>query len=163
MDGKTLAALFGTSQALVEANLAGINHEDSLVCPERGGNCINWIAGHILIARGAILNILGGEPFFSEEESKIYGRGSTTDVTANAVRYDRILEGLKLTGDEVVKRLNLYTDEQMSEILDSSLVPIKLPVPTRAAIIQAFLFHEAYHVGQTGLCRRVLGRESAIK
>ena len=161
MDGATLATIFSTSQSLLEANVDGITHVDSLIYPEKGGNCINWIAGHILNSRGTLLGVIGGKPFLDEEEGKIYGRKSTPDLSSNAVKFDRILDGLISTGNEVVGRLNSITDKEMSEILDSSRVPVKLPVPSLAAIVQLYIFHEAYHVGQTGFCRRVLGHKPA--
>ena len=44
---------------VININLEGITQEESLLSPEPGGNCINWVLGHMLISRDDINKILG--------------------------------------------------------------------------------------------------------
>jgi hypothetical protein len=41
--------------------------------------------------------------------------------------------------------------------------PTGNPDETVGSLLAAISFHEAYHVGQTGLLRRVVGREGVVK
>jgi hypothetical protein len=41
--------------------------------------------------------------------------------------------------------------------------PTGNPKETVGSLLAAFAFHEAYHVGQTGILRRVIGREGVVK
>ena len=62
---------------LLQNNTAEITDEDSLIQPEPGGNCLNWIVGHIVGARDLMLaDVLGGEGVLSTETRERYNRGS---------------------------------------------------------------------------------------
>ena len=52
---------------VVGANLAGLTHEDSLVQPRPGGNCLNWVLGHLLTVYDGTLPLLSQEPVMGEE------------------------------------------------------------------------------------------------
>jgi hypothetical protein len=41
--------------------------------------------------------------------------------------------------------------------------PTGNPKETVGSLLAALAFHEAYHVGQTGILRRVIGREGVVK
>ena len=71
-----LATGFAVSGWVLLANLEGISDEESVVQPKEAGNCVNWVAGHILMARGGLLKLLGEQPILSEEEAKPYQQGS---------------------------------------------------------------------------------------
>ncbi len=55
MSGEMLALQFGFNGYVLEVNTAGVTHEQSLWLPSPGGNCLNWIAGHILVTRFVML------------------------------------------------------------------------------------------------------------
>ena len=53
MTGSDLAKMFEFSYAAVSRNLDGVSHAESLVVPQPcGGNCLNWVFGHVVTARG---------------------------------------------------------------------------------------------------------------
>ena len=87
MDKQTLLAGYGLGQYLIAGNTGGVTHEESLVQPSRAGNCINWIAGHLLDARGIILGLLGGSPFLAAEETALYKRGSAISTFSPLVSF----------------------------------------------------------------------------
>ena len=49
MTGNDLAKMYEFSYGAINRNLDGLSHEESLVIPEPGGNCLNWVLGHIVI------------------------------------------------------------------------------------------------------------------
>lgn len=53
--------IFKFNGFVVNKNLEGISHEESLKSSDRGGNCINWVIGHIVVTRDVLLETLGLE------------------------------------------------------------------------------------------------------
>lgn len=38
---------------ILRLNVAGLTHEESLIQPRPGGNCLNWVMGHLLWISGS--------------------------------------------------------------------------------------------------------------
>ncbi len=164
MSRDVLAASFSISQQIILGNVLGIDHEESLKQPQSEGNCLNWIAGHILSSRTSILETLGEKPFLSEEEEKAYRRGSEPlKLGDEGVDFDKLRAGLMQSGGIIVSKLNSLEDDYMEAEIDPKEVPIPTEEPTRNGLLTFLLYHEAYHVGQLGMGRRLLGKEGAIK
>ena len=160
---QALANAFSISQMVYLGNIEGVSHDDSLFQPEKAGNCINWIAGHILAARGGLLQLLGEQPFLSDEEKVPYGRGSAGVKPGDTCcSLGRINEGMQSTGPIIVAKLTETPVEKYSEKLDPSAFPVPVEHPSVGTLISILLFHEGYHNGQIGLIRRALGKLPAI-
>ena len=71
-----LATGFAVGSMVIAMNLEDITNEEALVSPQQDGNCINWVAGHLLMARGGLLQMLGEQPSLSEDEAKTYKQAS---------------------------------------------------------------------------------------
>jgi len=83
MDPKTMAQTltiqYGYTTYLFGATPTGLTNEQALKQPSPGGNCLNWVAGHIVQARGATLAVLGQElPFSATEDGLAAGLASMT-------------------------------------------------------------------------------------
>ena len=164
MNKSTFLVGYSVSQQLVSGNTAGIDHEESLVQPSREGNCMNWVAGHLLVSRGQILGLLGAGPFLSEDETKLYQRGSApVKPEGESVDLERLRQGLEQTAEAIIGVLSGADESFLEEELDLPGFPIKMEKPTRGAFLTLFLFHEGYHAGQLGIVRRLLGKESVAK
>ena len=155
MKAETLAALYGLDHQVLRLNLDGITHEDSLVQPHPFGNCINWIMGHLVGQRSTILTMVGEQPIWGEAEIAMYKRGAPpiTDG-AKALPFDRIMADLDRSQELLVPALARLTENQLSVADERGTLADKL----------GFLqFHEAYHAGQIGLLRRLVGKEGKIQ
>src|SRR5271167_3923556 len=74
--GNDLASMYEFSYFAINRNLNDLTHEDSVFIPAPSGNCINWVLGHIISARGMMLLLTGaGTPVFSEAAA-VFQRGS---------------------------------------------------------------------------------------
>jgi hypothetical protein len=71
-----LKMLYDINHYAITVNLAGLTHNDSLLLPAGGGNCLNWVLGHILVSRNRILALLGEPPALNHEIGERYQRGS---------------------------------------------------------------------------------------
>ena len=56
-------------------NIEGISHEESIIFPNGEANCLNWIFGHLIRVRNALLQMLGENPVWNNEEFSFYDRG----------------------------------------------------------------------------------------
>jgi uncharacterized damage-inducible protein DinB len=164
MSRDALAASFSISQQIILGNVLDIDHEESLKQPQAEGNCLNWIAGHILASRASILEVLGEKPFLSEEEEKPYRRGTAPLKPGdNCAEFDKLRAGLMQSGGIIVSKLKSLDDDFIDAEIDPKEVPIPTEEPTRDGLLTFLLYHEAYHVGQLGLGRRLLAKAGAIK
>ncbi len=159
MDPAIYARQFGFCDYVLKANLAGVDQETSLVAPERGGNNLNWVLGHILATRNGIFKLFGIEPFWSDEQSAPYGRGSEPVTADRAMPLEELLAEFDRSQANLMALVSGLTPERLAE-------PLAEPNPilgdTLGTAMTAYCFHEAYHVGQTGILRRVVGLPGAI-
>jgi hypothetical protein len=134
-------------------NLDGLTHEDSLVQPP-SGNCLNWVLGHLLVHRSRMLETLG-EPAPIPEELKRYDRGSEpiTGDGPDVVRLERLRDELASSKEKVVAAIQKAGDEAFARPAGKGTVGQRLLMLS---------MHEAYHTGQTGLLRRMAGKERGI-
>ena len=163
MSKESLASAFAVAQYTIETNLDGIDHEQGLECPSPGGNCLNWITGHILATRGILLTHLGEASFLAKKEAEPYDRGAPPLKPGKpCVNLDRLREGLRRTSENLQARLKSLDGAEFEEMLDPSVFPVPMDPPTRGALLTLFLFHEGYHCGQLGMGRRLAGKEGRI-
>ena len=156
MDAKPIIHLLDFSNRSLGMNLEGVTHEESLIHPEAGGNCINWVLGHIVVHRDKMLGMLGQPTLLDEATTARYDRGSrpilaqddgvqTLEVLKDALEqsYDRVRAVLS-AADEAT-----FAAPSGKSTLGDSLVFL--------------LGHEWYHGGQVGLLRRITGHAGAIQ
>ena len=160
MTGSDLASLYEFSYYALNRNLDGVTNEESLLIPQPAGNCINWVLGHIVSARGLVLTLSGGTPLAMGNAAAHYQRGS-----GPIHRGDDVLDLATLRG--------LLADSQQQLIpalagITEALappVPEAMRRPPRTGSVGGALarlaFHEGYHNGQIGPLRR-LGKPGAI-
>ncbi len=152
----------GMIRDVVRINVAGVTHEDSLIQPVPGGNCLNWVMGHLLGVYNGVLPLLGQEPVMGEADLKRYARGAPALRTpADALDLGELLAAW----DKAIQRLDAGLAGLDAEALDrlAPRSPSGNPNETIRSLLSTIFFHQAYHAGQTGVLRRITGREGAIR
>ena len=150
------------TQFVLRANVDGLTQEESLVQPHSGGNCLNWVVGHLLCVYNQSLPLLGQEPVLQESALKRYDRGAPPlQDPAEALE----LQELLTAWDEATKRIDAGLASLSPETLDrpAPFSPSNNPNETVRSLLTTVFFHQAYHAGQTGILRRVAGKEGAIR
>lgn len=156
-----LVAQLGFSHFVIKANAGGLTHADSLVQPAPGGNCMNWVLGHILVARNDLMEFLGLEPLWDTQAREPYRRGGPPlSDPEGATAFDQLLVDLDATQRALTEALGQVPIKRLAEKAPFS--PTSDPNETVGSLLAGFVFHDAYHAGQTGLLRRITGREGAI-
>jgi uncharacterized damage-inducible protein DinB len=147
---------------VLRRNVDGFTQEDSLNQPQPGGNCLNWVLGHLIRTYDSVLPVFGQLPVLGASALKRYERGS---AELHEMGEALPLADLLTAWDEAAKRveagLGMLTAERMDEPAPFS--PTNNPKETVRSLLTTVCFHQAYHVGQTGLLRRIAGKEGAIK
>lgn len=162
MDPKTLAHQLGLCSYVLERNLSELSEQECLTGPEKGGNCINWVLGHITRTRIGALKGMGQDLPFSQDDMGGYDdRGGVPFSRDSALPLDELKRRYKATQEPLVRGLAAMSPEAMAKPAPFS--PTGNPKETMGTLLAAFAFHEAYHVGQTGVLRRVAGKEGAVK
>lgn len=154
---RTLLTLAGANHWFLERNLEGIGDAEALQPPGPRGNSLNWVMGHLAYWRRSMLEILDGPAVGPDDGWEIYdGRiegarpwraeeARTLSELASLFRESQeILESL-LTGDDA--------DHRLAQPCGDETVGVRM---------LKLLGHETYHVGQTGLLRRLLGHPGAV-
>lgn len=132
---------------VVNLNLGEVSHEDSLTTAPNGGNSVNWLLGHMIEVRDGMRKALGLEPIADEAMINLYKRGTENITADKAFKLEDLLEKYNSSSDEMIKRL------EGDEVKDEEAINT----------MTVLLFHEAYHAGQIGLFRRIMGKDSKIK
>ena len=160
---QTLAIQFSYTHATLKMNVAGIDHAASLVAPEPGGNCLNWLVGHVVAARSRLLHeALGLAGILPAAALETYGRGAPAlKDGGKALPLEELLAILDASQDPLRQGIKQVSEERLLEPAPFS--PGGNPKETVATLLAGLAFHEAYHVGQTGILRRLLGREGAVR
>jgi uncharacterized damage-inducible protein DinB len=150
---------FAMLYSVAASNLAGMTHEQSLARPESGGNCANWILGHIVNVHNSLMRLLGEEPVWASEQLMLAGFDPITGPE-NAIDWDTLRSRFLGSRDRCLAAVAKLSDE--------ALVQGGLPHPfggtaTREELLSLIAFHQTYHCGQLGIARRFAGLDGAVK
>jgi len=162
MTAEMLTSQFKFSERVLRDNTVDLTHSETCLQPSSGGNCVNWIVGHILTNRNTVLQLLGEKPIWSKEKAAPYGRGSDpVRDPDSAVSFDQMLKDHATSQRRIVAALQRLGSPGLAKPAPSEMTGGK--EASIGTMLAGFLFHEAYHVGQTGIVRRLIGKEGAIR
>ena len=150
------------ARQVVKLNVEGLSHEDSLIQPSPGGNCLNWVVGHLLAIYHRVLPLLRQAPVLPENVLKRYDRGSAPILDATeAVDFSQLMSAW----DECSRRYDTGLAGLTADLLaaPAPASPSNDPNETIGSLLSTISWHQAYHCGQTGILRRAAGRAGAIK
>jgi hypothetical protein len=160
MLAETLTTQFRMNQYIAGVNLDGITDEESRVRAIPTGNHLNWLVGHIVATRCAVLPSLHQEPVWGEDVVRMYRRGSDGASDANYLPFDEVVRAYHVTQERILAGIASLTEEELAAPAPFS--PGGGP-ETLGSLLTKATVHEGYHLGQTGILRRVVGKPGAIK
>jgi len=145
---------------VLRANVGEITQEESLLQPKPAGNCVNWVLGHIIVYRCRLLRGLGAEAVWDEADYKLYERHEAPLTRPEGAKP---IAELWSALDETLKRLEMalstLTPAKLAEV--APFIQDDEPGGTFETALTVFAFHDAYHSGQTGVLRRIIGKPPA--
>jgi len=151
----------GATHRIVKLNLEGITQEDSLIQPRPAGNCLNWVVGHLLNTYNQILPLLGQQPVMEKGALSRYARGAGPLQNSEGAL---ALSALMAAWDLAASRVDAGLASLTPSVLDAPapMSPRNDPNETVRSLLALVTFHQAYHAGQTGILRRMAGKEGAL-
>jgi DinB family protein len=162
MHAKTLAYQLELSNKVFEMNTRDVSHEESLATPPKGGSCLNQVVGHLTRTRNMALGSMGQKsPYPMEEFDPYDDRTGVPFKRENALPFDELRRRFKAMQEPLVRAIGGMSPE---------ILAAKPPRPftgepneTVGSNMATLVFHECYHVGQTGVLRRVAGKPGVVK
>jgi len=145
-----------TNYGVIQRQLKGLTHEDSLLQLPFRGNCLNWVLGHIAWSRERMLKALNESLVWDAEQKARYQRDSQP-VTGgeDALRLEVILDVLNIQQERILAALKSKTAEDLKP-MSVEIIP-GAPPQSIGDWMHFLVWHEAYHVGQTELLRQLTG------
>ncbi len=157
MDTPTLLHSLGTSNVVINRNLEGINQQESLVHPQSEGQTFNWILGHMVKTRNEILELIGKKSLYPKSKFEVYTPKGFSE--AKALDVEELKTAFNALQGELEDGIKSLSHEKLNE--PATLRPDRKD--TVGSILATIFWHEAYHAGQLGTMRRVIGKDGKIK
>jgi uncharacterized damage-inducible protein DinB len=151
-----------TIQKVVRLNVDGLTQAESLIQPRPAGNCLNWVVGHLVCVYQHVLPMLEQRPVIKSGALQRYDRGSPPVENADEAME---LSELMAAWDQSADRIDAGLAGLASETLDAPapFSPSGDQSETVRSLLTTIFFHQAYHAGQTGILRRIAGKDGAIR
>ncbi len=142
---------------VIEQQVNGLSHQDSLLQLPFRSNCFNWVLGHIVVHRDKALQALGANPIFNNNQTQIYDRGSDPILDqVSAVPLEILLKALKDSQKTLLAELADMPDKHLAALWDQEN---EISIGERLIFLQ---WHEAYHIGQLEILRQLAGKDDKI-
>lgn len=145
---KMLKILYTDTYSLVTQQLEGIKHQESMYQPPHGGNCMNWILGHIIVARCNFLMMLDFPSIWDMARCRRFIPGSDPITAGNdTILFETMVEDLDKTQEQLLAALDQVSSYKLQEFSDEKTIGEHLAF---------YNTHEAYHAGQLEILRQVI-------
>jgi len=155
---EAMAQHFGLMYTVAAANLEGLTPEQSLAQPSPGGNCANWILGHLTDVQNGAMQLLGEKPVWESDQLK---RASYDPITGpgGAIDWNTLRSHFLGSRERCLAAVSRLSDEALAETVPNPFGGTS----TRAELLNLLAFHQTYHAGQLAISRRIAGLEGAVK
>jgi len=155
---EAIAQHFGFMYTVAAANLEGLTQEQSLAQPSPGGNCANWILGHLTNVQNGAMHLLNEKPVWENDQLK---RASYDPIMrpAGAIDWSTLRDRFLGSRERCLTAISKLSDEALTETVPHPFGG----TTTRAELLNLLAFHQTYHAGQLAISRRIAGLEGAVK
>jgi hypothetical protein len=153
------AKMLEGEHAIMRQQTADLSHADSLLQPQPGGNCLNWVMGHLAVNLVEILGVLdeklpqnlpdltryriGSEPIRGEEEG--------------VLSLQQLIDTYTELNNQVVNRLEIMSDADFEEEIEFWQGKMR-----RGYVAFFYFFHHTYHLGQLEYLRNLAGKTEKV-
>lgn len=148
---------FGLMYQVAAANLEGVSLEQSLARHSAGGNCANWILGHLTNVQNGVMQLIGEAPVWESDQLARAGFDPITDPAA-AIDWHTLRDRFLGSRERCLAAITALSDKALDE-------PVPHPfggMCSLAELLNTLAFHQTYHVGQLAISRRIAGLEGVI-
>lgn len=153
------AKMLSGEHEIVMQQTAGLTHADSLLQPQPGGNCLNWVMGHLVGNLIEILQVIGGEcpPDLPGLTHYGYGSDPIREEEEGVLPLDELLDAYSKLTEVVLQRLSQMTEDNFEEEIDFWQGKTR-----RGYVAFFYFFHNTYHIGQLEQLRNLAGKTEKV-
>ena len=154
-----LNKMLNIEHELIHDQTNGLSHADTLIQPQPGGNCMNWVLGHLLESQVSMLLALGGNSPIDPVSMARYKRESTPITTDgdDILSLEVLLDGHDKVHAAITARLSEMSDVDFDvEIQHGERKVI------RGWKVFFLHFHYTYHIGQLEQLRQLAGKTEKV-
>lgn len=153
---QSLKAQFDLHTRLFNNATDGITENESGIRKNEHINNIKWIAGHLLNTRLGTMSKIAGLPsdgFYPEQ----FGKGKAFDPNATYAPLEEIRAKWHASAGAIREGIS-----NIPEVVLASKAPFAVPIAddTMRGAVSFLVSHEAYHIGQLGLLRKMIGKDA---
>ena len=156
----SLAEALRRNVTIIKLQSRGLSTDQSLQQLPFRANCLNWVLGHLVTNRLAMIKILSGSPAPEAELLARYERESdpVTGPGEGVISLEELLRILEETQARLEMLIEKTTVAQWAEPV---LFAGGEPNP-RSEWLFFLYFHDCYHTGQTELLRQAAGMNDKV-
>ena len=146
---KPVGLIYFYNNVVFGRNIEDISHEESVRTVEGNPSTINWIIGHLLHNRLHIIrNILNKDVQTGLNLDDLY-KGGTKPDAGTAINLEDLKNFFNTTQGIISE--SIHDEDAIAKESQDKINQLAF-----------FSFHEAYHLGQLGILRKMLGKQGAI-
>jgi hypothetical protein len=153
------AKMLSGEQEIMRQQTDGLSHADSLLQPQPGGNCLNWVMGHLVGNLVEIQRVLCGDLPDGLPDLNHYGFGSDPvhGEEAGVIDFQALLGTYDLLMTHIGERLAEMSEADFEEEIDFWQGKTR-----RGYVAFFYFFHHTYHLGQLEQLRNLAGRTEKV-
>lgn len=156
---KDFSEMFPFENEIVMKQIEGLSHAESLIQPQPGGNCMNWVLGHLDDSLLSLLKILDGKMPENLPDLKRYGYGSdpVREDGPGVLPLKELVSIYSLLTQAITDRLSQMTEADFKEEID-----LWSGKTNRGYGALFYFFHTTYHIGQLEQGRNRAGKTEKV-
>ena len=146
-------------QDILLKQIDGITHAESLLQPQPGGNCLNWVIGHLVVNLVDILKVLGGEtpPELAELKQYAFGSDPIRSDSPEILPFQVLVDHYGRLTTLLLDQLGHMTEADFDEDIDFWQGKNR-----RGYVAFFYFFHNTYHLGQLEQLRNLAGKTEKV-
>lgn len=154
---------FKLNHWIIEKQVEGLSHDQTLLKLPFRANCMNWVLGHLAEHRDWMLRAVDQTTLMPAQDALRYRRGSEPiSDPGEAVALAPLLDYLRRARECLLVSIEAASTDFLIQTPDTGLLMESQRERTRLQRLQGLLWHETYHVGQLEILRQVAGTDDRV-
>ena len=157
MDFSIIQGMFKTNADIFEKVTQSVPAEQWLTQPCSDSNHLTWVAGHVVVHRAIVAEMLGAQ--WSAPWRKLFVRGAQRVAPDQYPNADELRCAWNEVSEKLAACLSNATEEDLAK-------PAPQGVPTMDGKVGGFVaflcLHETFHVGQLSYLKKYLGHGQTV-
>ncbi len=118
VDAPTLISVANRNFGVIQKQINGLTHADSLLQLPFRGNCLNWVMGHITQSRDKMLQLVDQPSVWTPEQIARYERDSAPILEngADVLPFEKIVTDLTTAHERLVEALKDFSLDDLAAV-----------------------------------------------